>query len=544
MPNSKAQRKSQAKNIAGPVRYFIVIFVLFGSILFGAIGVLYHFEEQDYLERIQLEEQINLKLQVKLLEERFDAVISDLLFLAQENELQDLMNSGGHEAKQGLAQEYLKFATYKAAYDQIRYLDENGTEVVRINFNQGSPAVVSEDGLQNKGGRYYFQETVALDPGEIYVSPFDLNIENGVVERPLKPMIRFGVPVFDRNGINRGIVILNYLGSRLIDLLRESAQLSPGNIMLVNSDGYWLCSPLPDDEWGFMLAGREGKTFPSRFPQAWEQISDTDSCQIYTQNGLFTLRTIYPLQGSQRTAVDSAAAPEWKRRISKNDDYFWKVVSHISRNDLNSGISSPLKTKRLVTVAVLLLLSAIPAWIISQAIVRRRRSRIELYHSANFDNLTQLPNRALFMDRMTQALRESKRYEQQFALLFVDLDGFKSINDTLGHDAGDELLELTAARLSSCVRESDTVARIGGDEFAVILRSITADEDAKRVARKINERVSSPFTIKNCERQIGASIGISFYPEHGDQVDTLLNKADAAMYAAKKSGKNDFRIST
>ena len=168
---------------------------------------------------------------------------------------------------------------------------------------------------------------------------------------------------------------------------------------------------------------------------------------------------------------------------------------------------------------------------------------MDLYRSANFDKLTDIPNRSLFLDRLDQNLKQSERYKRKFALLFIDLDGFKSVNDTLGHDAGDELLIRTAKRLQECVRDADTVARIGGDEFTVILSTITSVDDVQSVAQKIIRALATPFKMGNEEAQIRASIGISVFPENGTDAETLLKKADDAMYLAKKGGKNDFRMS-
>jgi diguanylate cyclase (GGDEF)-like protein len=149
----------------------------------------------------------------------------------------------------------------------------------------------------------------------------------------------------------------------------------------------------------------------------------------------------------------------------------------------------------------------------------------------------------LFFDRLNQTLKQSKRYERKFALLFIDLDGFKSVNDTLGHDAGDELLIKVSERLLVSVRESDTVARLGGDEFTVILSTITTPDNAGMVARILIEKLSVPFAVKGHDTRIGASIGISVYPENGTDEEVLLKKADDAMYLAKKEGKNDYRLS-
>ena len=167
-----------------------------------------------------------------------------------------------------------------------------------------------------------------------------------------------------------------------------------------------------------------------------------------------------------------------------------------------------------------------------------------LTHQAHHDALTGLPNRVLLEDRLTQSLAQAKRNQQQVALLFVDLDGFKGVNDTLGHAAGDILLKQVAARLAWAVRASDTLARMGGDEFALVLNDVRDTPSAMRVAEKLLETLAEPFPLEGRELRISASIGLAFYPEDGQDADTLLRHADVAMYRAKASGRNNCRCFT
>jgi diguanylate cyclase (GGDEF)-like protein len=166
----------------------------------------------------------------------------------------------------------------------------------------------------------------------------------------------------------------------------------------------------------------------------------------------------------------------------------------------------------------------------------------ELQRMALQDSLTKLPNRTLLEDRLGQAIAHAQRSKSACAVLFVDLDRFKSVNDTLGHFVGDELLRSTASRLQSAVRTVDTVSRLGGDEFVVLLEDITSTADATRIAAKILEAMGQPFRILSHEMVITPSIGISMYPAHGQDARTLITSADAAMYAAKKSGRNNFQV--
>ncbi len=179
-------------------------------------------------------------------------------------------------------------------------------------------------------------------------------------------------------------------------------------------------------------------------------------------------------------------------------------------------------------------------------VTERKRFEERIRHLANYDNLTALPNRALFYDRLSQAINLAQRNRHELALLYLDLDRFKSVNDTLGHDAGDAVLKGAAERIQAQVRESDTVARIGGDEFAIILPKIAAAEDATIVAEKIIQAIGVNFAPGDSGRdriEIGASVGIAVYPRDGADMDTLFKAADSAMYKAKQRG-NSFSFCT
>ena len=167
-----------------------------------------------------------------------------------------------------------------------------------------------------------------------------------------------------------------------------------------------------------------------------------------------------------------------------------------------------------------------------------------LLHLAHHDPLTGLPNRTLFQDRLSLAISHAKRNKGMVALIFLDLDHFKRINDTLGHNVGDLLLQSMASRIQSCIRESDSVARMGGDEFTVILPNVKQLEDAMVVAQKIIEAMSHPFQLDKHELQCSTSIGIALFPKDGNNIDTLIKSADTAMYSAKKAGRNGFHFYT
>jgi len=177
-------------------------------------------------------------------------------------------------------------------------------------------------------------------------------------------------------------------------------------------------------------------------------------------------------------------------------------------------------------------------------ITERKRYEEQIKHQALHDPLTDLPNRRLFHDRLAHAIREAKETQRKVAVLFLDLDRFKNINDTLGHILGDELLRHVAKRLSSCVPREGVLARIGGDEFAVLLPALTARAEAERVAKDIVDRFTQPIALGERSLYVSISVGISLYPDDGDDCPTLIKNADMAMYCAKEEGGNRYRFFT
>lgn len=175
-------------------------------------------------------------------------------------------------------------------------------------------------------------------------------------------------------------------------------------------------------------------------------------------------------------------------------------------------------------------------------ITQRKEVEELLRHRAQSDPLTDLPNRTLFYDRLQVALTHARRYSEEFALLYIDLDHFKIVNDTLGHAAGDELLIEASHRLTQAVRQSDTVARLGGDEFAVILPKTGSQSEIEEVAQRVVETMVRPFLLSAGTINISASVGVAIYPQHGDDLEAIRASADAALYSVKQSGRNGYRL--
>ena len=522
-------------------KYFLLTYLPLLLILLVIAGTLYTTDYQARRRTFGQQESINITQQHKVIANDIRAIVADLQVIADHYHLHAEQEHSQHSGLTTVADELRLFARHKKIYDQIRFLDENGMEKIRINYNAGSPSIVPPEDLQNKSKRYYFQDTISLKPGEVFVSPLDLNIEQNAIEQPFKPMIRFGAPVFTLDGRSFGIVMLNYLAQGILDDLGGGKENGAARIMLVNREGYWLKSPSPEDEWGFMFPEKKELTFARRFPRAWQKIASNDSGQFIEDAGMFTYATIRPLSEGLLSSTGSPEAfAASSKRLAANE-YEWKIVSFIPTAELPRHLE-PYRTAALLILLVLALMLGLSCWIAAESRVKRALAELKLKEMASHDTLTGLPNRKLLLDRLTQALTRAKRGNTRMAILFLDLDHFKEINDTLGHSAGDLVLQTTAKRMTERLREEDTVARMGGDEFVIIIQDLQDENGAAAIAEKLSSTIQEPICLEtggaSLTRVVGVSIGISIFPEDGDEAGILISKADNAMYQNKQAGRN------
>ncbi len=235
------------------------------------------------------------------------SIVSDLRLLASGDGLQAYLLSGRQADLDRATRRAEFFSKDNPDYDQIRYLDEHGQEIFRLDRND---SVVPHDRLQNKADRYYFQKANALGAGQIYVSTIDLNVENGAIEQPLKPMLRLAMPVFDAKGQRRGIYVINYLVENSIQRLRDFVPRYAQRFRMLNPQGYWLATAQPAQEWGFMLPGRAGMTMAKTDPGLWAQVVRDPSGQVPYQGGYFTWSHAMP-----RDFVRASPWPWWRMMI-------------------------------------------------------------------------------------------------------------------------------------------------------------------------------------------------------------------------------------
>jgi diguanylate cyclase (GGDEF)-like protein len=249
-------------------------------------------------------------------------------------------------------------------------------------------------------------------------------------------------------------------------------------------------------------------------------------------------------KGRKAVALLAMTAEAGKQTLDSADDLFDQFGASqgalfASRTqELQKSSYFSLVTFYIATFCSLILLGMV-LYLVYRDITERRQAEEKLRVVSTHDPLTALPNRTLLHERLSHALAKAQRHGRQLAVLFIDLDRFKYVNDTLGHEAGDKLLQVAAQRLYDCLRETDTMARQGGDEFVVLMDELADREPISRVSQRILDTVAQPFVVDGQELHITASIGISVYPDDGR---TLLRNADIAMYRAKEKGKNNFQF--
>ncbi len=260
-------------------------------------------------------------------EKRLEAVFSDLVLVSNLPVMKEFLTTGSDEDKKRLKELFYEFSLSRKIYDQVRFLDSNGKEIVRANYSNGVTTIVDDPLLQNKKDRYYFKDPFSLGIGDIYVSVLDLNIENGEIEIPYKPMLRIATPLFE-GGVKKGILIFNYLAQDILNnigsgVLKNQIE-EPIKSELLNDQGYWLKSNDPNEEWGFMFSDKKDLTLANKNPTLWEFIREKSEGQVMLSDGLHTFSTITPIKGQNI---------KWKVYHFTSKDFIYQQSKSI-KNDL------------------------------------------------------------------------------------------------------------------------------------------------------------------------------------------------------------------
>jgi signal transduction histidine kinase len=349
---------------------FALIFVPLLTVSAAVVGGLFASRDRNERRLREYQEQEDVKLLSEIVANDFKFVVADVKMLTEGGTLAALVQNPQPASRQALARDFRLFLQHKRLYDQVRYLDLNGKEIVRVNYRGGDIEVVPDERLQLKHDRYYVAESLRLPPGEVFVSPMDLNIEEGQIEQPPKPTIRFGAAVFDEAGRRQGIVVLNYLAAKLLDKLHRRFSGVERKIQVLNAAGYWLAGPTPAHEWGFMFPDRPERSFAGEFRDEWRLVHDAAAGQFRTATGFYTFQTVYPLRAllGEPSAADIPTA---------KSNYHWKLISHTSADQLAAD-SREFWTSLWYTWLALGLVLAVVSWLFARLSVDHQRAREQL----------------------------------------------------------------------------------------------------------------------------------------------------------------------
>lgn len=341
-----------------PYRLFFLLFSAVAALILAGAWYVGHeriVSEQDITRSSEIGAVI---MGVRRLDDDLHAPFQQLRTLARDAAVRRGIDGG---AGSDMAAVFATLIHFNDRIDHVTWIDESGMERVRVNNEGGEPVTVAGDQLRNKSERYYFREALRLKPGQMYVSPLDLSVDQGKVEVPHKPMLRLATPVRDAQERSRGILVIHVAARHLIDAFTDSLIGARDHVMLLNREGYWLVSPNSEDAWGFMFDRRD--TLGSRHPAAWASISSIPSGQVELPDGLWTWSTVYPLK-----TRDSDAVSEIPR---------WLVVAHLPDSQLAMIRKGAWTAVGINTLILLLLFGALCAWL-ARALNGRAQALVEV----------------------------------------------------------------------------------------------------------------------------------------------------------------------
>jgi diguanylate cyclase (GGDEF)-like protein len=464
-------------------------------------------------------------------------------------------------------------------YFQIRLIsaEESGLERVRMDRTEDHVLRIEGDDLQEKGHFPYVSAPMRLTKGATYLSRIVINHERGAHVGMDQPSVIMATPVVDEQGRALGVVVINVDLNQVFTALSNDLPKSY-QFFLANGSGDYLIHPDNRLTFGFDKGRRV--LVQDEFPQTRALIESRENKALMEVNGgryasepvvaAFVGRTVQ-VPGDENRLILGLAQP--LSTVLEQANKLGSVVLQLVIGLCLACVVLAIVVARAVTRPINSMSTAIQNFAYEQKIATLPRtrqdeigvlarsfnhmqdqikrqleelesSREELAHMARHDELTGLPNRRHFQERLDQTLARAQRSGERFALLFIDVDNFKRINDQWGHEGGDAVLKVVALRLSAATRKADTVARMGGDEFLVMLENPAHPEDVAHIAEKLLECIRSPIVFKGHELPVGFSIGISQYPLDGDTATELMASSDRAMYEAKSAGRNRFRFSS
>lgn len=513
--------------------YTFVIYIA-STLAYLTISILLQLNTNEVKKtEISKNEERLVSVETNILSNKIDGLISDLLYISDNLNSHNLAS----DSFEHIEVQWKAFSDRKKIYDQIRYIDIEGNEKVRINYSENGSVAVNKEDLQNKKDRYYFKDTIGLKKDQVYISKLDLNVENGKIEQPIKPMLRLSTPVFGQDGKLKGIVILNYYAKNWLQDFEKLASTSLGNVFLLDSNGYWIFNDKNKaKEWSFMYENKKDINFKNEFPEEWDSIKNNQKGTITTLNGYYTYANIIPYTNAINKISNSIVLGEGN----------WLVVSFISKDsktgelffiDLSQNILYILKSKK--PVFLLFFIISLSFGIL-MTINKISRERIKYF--SEYDSMTGVYNRRAGFELLNKIYPNSMKDGKKISVCFIDINGLKEVNDNLGHEAGDELILSVVSGIKKCIRQSDFITRLGGDEFLIIF--IDADQQqSENIWNRINNEYKKINETENRKYIVSVSHGIEEFKFNSNEyIDNIVNLADEKMYTEKRLIKKDLKI--
>jgi len=554
------------------------LLLAFGLFSMGLVGyVAYVNGRAGVLASAQREMSTATRVLGRQFQGSIEIISSDVLMLARLSVTvavaQQRLGQASSPFETALVDSFRALMSERPAYMQLRLISAqlHGLELVRVDRADHQLLTIAPDQMQEKQHLPYVFNTLKKRVGEVYLSDIDINHERGAHDGLNRPTLRLATPVAGPDGRVIAVLVANVdlqsVFKRLLGAMPTNYQ-----VFMSNHRGDFLVHPDRSKVFGFDDGRRilMQDAFPAVRPlfggQSNEAVADGGiDPEPGRQLSAFVRVALGPVQDSPRFVVLGLAQPS-AQVVAQIDRLRWYTVLVMSLGALLAGMLAVLLA-RLVTQPLTHMITAMQQFAQDQTVTRldQRRadevgvlaaslnqmqdtlvttlqelnaSRDAIAELAQHDALTGLPTRALFEDRLTQALAQAVREGGALALMFVDLDGFKPVNDTYGHQVGDDMLKWVARQMQESVRKMDTVARMGGDEFVVLLPTVQSAPDAMTVADKVCQALRQNAGTLGHNITLSGSIGVALYPQHALDMNALIRCADQAMYQAKNAGGN------
>lgn len=523
-------KRLKFNNIKIGLVYLFTSFILFIVVGFSFIGIqLTNEKDLVVLEQENSILDATTKLNSNISQVGIDILtIKNVILVKDVADQSDLFTDSEYMGRiENLSLSWLKL---KKGYDQMRIINLDGDEVLRINQATDEPITVPESELQNKSGETYFDSMKDLVDNEIIISDFNLNRENGEIEirdGKVVPTFRVMTPLYHtKNNVNVkfGYIVLNVLTDRL------TSDFIGTNIELINDDNFYIFSNDNVLLYGCMYGddGKNSTYFETHGINISEKERKTSSYSTFSKVTTYNKIT----SADVNEVIQVLATPNIK---IDNSDTILTVVS--SYNFMDSQTYKSLMIGLIVVGVLMLILSYSVALFVDKRHEERKTVLANYKRIANTDELTKIGNRKKCFSDL------KKRYYRKgtFTVLFCDLDKFKFVNDTYGHDIGDDTLIEITIRINELLDENTKLYRIGGDEFLLICE-FTDKDKLKTLAKNIIDSCNKPIVFGDCVVKIGISIGISILDNRDKSIDELVEEADSAMYETKRKDKNNYNF--